>query len=657
MKRSRVSELWKFFKVESEEKKTAKCNVCHMSLSFKGTVSNLNKHLKNRHLITFTTTTAAKAKSQRQEDNITRRLTEVSESGSNADVQEICSDTADDVTPSTSSQTSGPISQATNPSSSKVQQPITMFSNVRKLSTKQRKDIDEALMLLFYKNFHPFSMVEDKYFKNFIAKLNPAYQLPSRKHVSKVLLDADFHTCSNEVKEKLKSIESVCLTIDCWTSQAQEGYLAVTGHYLANFSLEAILLQCRVLKGPHTAANLSLELDQVIRTWNLQKKVQLVVADNATNIQNSIRDLNLKSFGCFAHTINLIAKDSLKIPNVENVLQKIRSIASHFRRSTNATEKLLRYQVNNEVSNPKKMVIDVATRWNSTFHMLERALYLKEAISSTLGILESASSASLENLNADEWKLCTDMCTVLKPLEQVTVEISGEKYMTGSLVIIFNRLLYKAYGLKLAKDKELHTSAKDICDNILTGLASRLKNIEQSMTFATATILDPRFKMAYFLDKERGLAAKQNLIDLVITEINRQWARESAQSQEVNQPNVEAAEENTNRPYKVLDIWADLDAQVTHTLESPRAIAIAEVQRYLNAPMLDRNLSPTDWWRKNNYLYPNLTRVFNCHGCVLATSVPCERIFSKTGEHISDRRTSLSSEKVKKIMFLHVNRK
>jgi hypothetical protein len=52
-KRAKISQVWNHFTVDSEQNKTAKCNICHLKLSFKGTVSNLNKHLKNKHLITL----------------------------------------------------------------------------------------------------------------------------------------------------------------------------------------------------------------------------------------------------------------------------------------------------------------------------------------------------------------------------------------------------------------------------------------------------------------------------------------------------------------------------------------------------------------------------------------------------------------------------
>ena len=64
---------------------------------------------------------------------------------------------------------------------------------------------------------------------------------------------------------------------------------------------------------------------------------------------------------------------------------------------------------------------DSTTRWNSTFYMLKWFLESKDDIISTLAIV----NAPVDALTQEEWE---DVCSVLEPLEQVTVEISGVRY-------------------------------------------------------------------------------------------------------------------------------------------------------------------------------------------------------------------------------------
>lgn len=68
-----------------------------------------------------------------------------------------------------------------------------------------------------------------------------------------------------------------------------------------------------------------------------------------------------------------------------------------------------------------KMKQDCVTRWNSTFHMLKRILACKEAIISTLAVI----NAHVAPLCQEEWEVLQEAGTVLEPFEQVTVEISA----------------------------------------------------------------------------------------------------------------------------------------------------------------------------------------------------------------------------------------
>lgn len=88
---------------------------------------------------------------------------------------------------------------------------------------------------------------------------------------------------------------------------------------------------------------------------------------------------------------------------------------------------------------------------------------------------------------------------------------------------------------------------------------------------------------------------------------------------------------------------------------NPRAAAIIEVKNFLQEPLLGINENPIEWWKQRKSFYPRLYDLAIARLCVVATSVPSERIFSKAGQVITDRRNRLSGDKVKQTLFLHYN--
>lgn len=71
--------------------------------------------------------------------------------------------------------------------------------------------------------------------------------------------------------------------------------------------------------------------------WDLLHKINFAVSDNAPNVCNAVQtQLSWKHYGCFAHTLNLIVKDAFI------TLEKIRRVVAHFKRSTQAAEKLMK---------------------------------------------------------------------------------------------------------------------------------------------------------------------------------------------------------------------------------------------------------------------------------------------------------------------------
>ncbi|VDI55921.1 two pore calcium channel protein 1 [Mytilus galloprovincialis] len=70
-----------------------------------------------------------------------------------------------------------------------------------------------------------------KNFKNLMEKADTKYQVPSRKHLSSKLLHEKSVEIKNNLVNTLKRAESVCLTIDLWSSRQMRAKLAV--QYLA----------------------------------------------------------------------------------------------------------------------------------------------------------------------------------------------------------------------------------------------------------------------------------------------------------------------------------------------------------------------------------------------------------------------------------------
>lgn len=156
------------------------------------------------------------------------------------------------------------------------------------------------------------------------------------------------------VQQRMTSVKSVCITTDCWSSSAQDSFIAVTAHFIDDdFKFEPVLLECCLMQGSHTSVALAEELRRITDKFAVTDKVLIVVSDNAANIKGAVvNELKWKHFGCYAHTINLIVEDALE--PVRPLLSKIKGIVSHFKRSNLDTQKLIKYQTDSGVNNPKK---------------------------------------------------------------------------------------------------------------------------------------------------------------------------------------------------------------------------------------------------------------------------------------------------------------
>lgn len=77
-----------------------------------------------------------------------------------------------------------------------------------------------------------------------------------------------------------------------------------------------------------------------------------------------------------------------------------------------------------------------------------------------------------------------------------------------------------------------------------------------------------------------------------------------------------------------------------------------ELQEFLKEPILSVKECPFKYYEDNIKRFPNLYKVPRKYISVPATSVPCERIFSKLGHILTQERNSLKPEKLNELLFL-----
>lgn len=189
-------------------------------------------------------------------------------------------------------------------------------------------------------------------------------------------------------------------------------------------------------------------------------------------------------------------------------------------------------------------------------------------------------------------------------------------------------------------------------------LDKRFKDLQQKSLVSQATLLDPRFKKQGFSDEKASEEAKDLLTTAVSEVFLENSTAEDTGPREISPPREAiASSSTTSASTSTFSIWEDYDKQTAGLVQADDALAAAviEVNSYLQEPLLRRGENPLDWWKGRKNTYPRMFTLMKKTLCVTATSVPCERVFSKAGITITEKRTRLSANKVQQLLFINSN--
>ena len=191
-------------------------------------------------------------------------------------------------------------------------------------SSNWAKAITKSIGLFIAADIRPYSVAENKGFKNMIKVLEPRYEIPSRTHFTTKIVPALYEQQKKIIVDELSKASSVALTTDGWTSRATESYVTVIAHYItAEWEIKSPVLQTRPLYESHTGTNLAQVLTGAVAEWKIERPKNNipVTTDNAKNQVNAVKEAGLgPQIGCFAHVINLACQRGITSPKMDRLL-------------------------------------------------------------------------------------------------------------------------------------------------------------------------------------------------------------------------------------------------------------------------------------------------------------------------------------------------
>ena len=271
------------------------------------------------------------------------------------------------------------------------------------------------------------------------------------------------------------------------------------------------------------------------------------------------------------------------------------------------------------------VILDVDTRWNSTYAMLKRLKRLRPAIEMFIANEKGA-------LEDDDWNILENILKLLKPLDDITNYLSKSKFPSLSTVIPAYEACMDEIAKVASQIPSLLTAQKAIHSKLNRYYMAALeKNV-----YAASTILDPRFKHNYF--KKRREA----------TTIKRQFLKDAEKFAKYaeSEPGIQARNDGDDEPSSPTWIDRMFKKFKTTTLEE-------EVGKYLAEPVSSQETDPIDFWKSNSKSFPCLSAMSQVYLSVPATSTPSERGFSGGRLICHHTRGSLSAEKLSALMCLN----
>lgn len=409
---------------------------------------------------------------------------------------------------------------------------------------------------------------------------------------------------------------------------------------------------------------------------NIQDRLYCITTDNASNNGTLCESLSAlldekgikwddtkNHIACLTHIINLAVKEFLKTLKIQErtpedeweVLEYRARIASSKKKSkytikgTNPFDRaiqkvrkisgLINFPPSHHTSfvlvceavgiKPKRAVKDVETRWNSTYCMLVRAVYLKEAIDMWV---KSRKDYQTLVLDIEEWKKLEFLVHFLAPFYITTLRLQASTVPTLQQTFETYEGLFNSIDNVRGIFQDM-SIRPDWIQDIETGIDAMWGKLRdyysdaKPYAYGDAILLHPSEKLRWFKKQEW----KADKIEAYRASTSRRF--------DIQYSKTAALGEGRKRSFQMMNDDSDSDDAIQSEFDS-----------YIQQQRVRGIENPLVWWKTVEGIYPHLSKMAKDTFAVPATGSGVEREFSISGAIVTRGRNRLDPTTISDIM-------
>lgn len=528
-----------------------------------------------------------------------------------------------------------------------------------------------AEMIMIDEN--PFSLVEKDGFRKFCeVALPPSFKIPSRRTITKLCFNIYI-----EERTKLQSFfkrtkQRISITTDTWTSLQRVTYMSLTAHFIDDsWKLNKKILNLVPVES-HKGEDLGDAVERCLKDWGIERVYALTV-DNASSNDGVVRVLRnaLNRWGtavrggqdlhmrCAAHIINLVVGEGTKEKDIHGSINSVRAAVKFVRQSPLRLRKFKECAEFEGIPSRKWLCLDVPTRWNSMYLMLNTAEKFERAFE-RYSRQERDIRIELNKEGAPGFPSCLDwenVRRVVKFLQHffyLTEKVSGTQYTTTNLYLPeLSEVDYKLQEWE--KDADAMDMATKMREKYLKYWGDPM---QMNKNIFHAVVLDPRHKMEFLqfiLIKMFGDEKGKEYGDMVRSELTKLFDEYRKMGSAAS---IFGEASSSSTMSSGFAIGASTEAEpsqdgVMHQLKSAfkRYKAASgqnsertELEKYLAEETEDDALDfdVLGWWKMNSHRFPTISAMARDVLAVPISTVASEAAFSTGGRVLDSFRSSLT---------------